>query len=883
MNWYILVKIQVLDLENIEFGDNGGELFMVDDNLNMEELIEKYLNEILKNIWIDEENQAAVRQFLYYCENIKKTNNFIPFNLLVESFDIKKGIELARKMTLTACKILGCEGKQYTEKEFNEYVFKTTQKKISIAVITDMSPDTPDNWDSIFERLKICKSIIKIYVKNEDQFPRLNEDSFFRWRFLNLHVKKNAMIPIDAYKKVLLELNNKGYVLKDEFLSALRDYIETVYTKAKYQDEEFVADAVLAIEQRVVSTLEHGKVLGENAVPLYEKNVDTENSELKGCFDKDEESTIGNAIELTKESQTENYIEKTLINDSNETNDNPSISNIKSMEDYFNDFYVSSNSINDFSGIKKKNAPDEIRVLIFPLSIYPTFDGQMICNQNNLKLKMYPDSHNAEVNENYKYCYQLEPIFIKLRKELEQGQIDYIIIAVTDKTTSDLGDKVCKFISKDTSYEIPLSPFDFISALSSRIGLLNEEKTESEVINEKIKNYISLIANDSNRNNLRIIPVTIDQGSNIEKPISSILNIIKTIKNTEEKKLVLEYDNHGGSRDAQMVLESIMSLIENDKKIRINKYSITGGGGEYTLSDSDIGPLKFVSGITEFRKYGKIQTLREFYPSSKITKSEDTFIKTLEHISMGIQFNNQEVFSNGLTDLKMISIENLPEGSYLKLFGNEILDDYNFIKIESKLEYTIGMIKWCSEKGYFQQCLSIIESIVPYVLAESGIINNEIKEESMLGRLTNNSNSKKKGKNEEINTYVFNNVFMHAPYLNAIKTLRKNTASAINISDIINECKKDYTDKNKYKPHDCFNQNFSVTTFDSKNSLAFLDKHKELKDIRNNSNHPRVVIGIAGKYNTDWMDIEKIKVRINDYIKTLSSLPQKAIEVKIRT
>ncbi len=246
---------------------------MENDYTNIEDKIEKYLNKMLKSIWLNEEIKASLRQFLYFCINTSKNEEIIPYNVLIETYSSKAGITLGRTMRSIGMEILKCNGKECTEEELNQYVLNHEEKALSISLVTDMLPTVPQNWDKVFNGLQANNKMIKIYVKNDQENKRLEEDSYFRWRFLNLHIKMKPIDSKDAYEYLLLKLEQKGYSFEDSFKSGIKEYVSTIYPTAKYQDEEFVLDAVKAVEQRMLSTGENVKLLKEKDIPLYKKNT----------------------------------------------------------------------------------------------------------------------------------------------------------------------------------------------------------------------------------------------------------------------------------------------------------------------------------------------------------------------------------------------------------------------------------------------------------------------------------------------------------------------------------------------------------------------------------------------------------------------------------
>lgn len=91
----------------------------------------------------------------------------------------------------------------------------------------------------------------------------------------------------------------------------------------------------------------------------------------------------------------------------------------------------------------------------------------------------------------------------------------------------------------------------------------------------------------------------------------------------------------------------------------------------------------------------------------------------MQTIAEGIQLCDVVKFENGLRDLSdaLSKLKKAPRDikntGYLTLFQELIRDSYGTKLLDNKHRSTIDEIKWCLEKGFIQQALTLLESKMP--------------------------------------------------------------------------------------------------------------------------------------------------------------------------
>lgn len=384
----------------------------------------------------------------------------------------------------------------------------------------------------------------------------------------------------------------------------------------------------------------------------------------------------------------------------------------------------------------------------------------------------------------------------------------------------------------------------------------------------------------------------------VNNPGEKFAEAVKYLRNRakEKPKLRVYMDTHGGLRGIQRVLEAMMILLE-DEGIEIEDIYSVEMGENYIFSEKDRFIIfKFVSGIKEFRCYGRNTTLTN-YLDDVLKQNEQSPDQELNgyirQVAQGIQWCDVSTFEDGLQELgKFFNVKKELEIPYLTIFTDSIKNDYK--KLLGK-HTVIDEIEWCCEKGFYQQALTLLESRMSGNLVKQGIlkVNGKYKEvkgkpgkyelknveyqregrEFTLNEIFNALIYSLKGKRLKGKGYdIFNQMEKcdyeeFEKYIYGKPSVKKEGKKYMNIMQSaekdVNAWLKDGIEnaapnrgKNNYDASEFFVNN--VKEDEKKTLRNLLVLHKTLKDVRNTFNH-------ASEYNE--YKPEKIIMALEAYVK----------------
>ena len=223
----------------------------------------------------------------------------------------------------------------------------------------------------------------------------------------------------------------------------------------------------------------------------------------------------------------------------------------------------------------------------------------------------------------------------------------------------------------------------------------------------------------------KFIPITVDEND----PYGGIAETVKVIREIKDcpdsGKLQLYMDSHGSFRIIQYSLQAIISLLSQEN-IEVSEYydvRFSGSTATITNQTATFQLFDFVSGINEFINYGRIQSLERYFEKLPKNATTEKLLHTIKEIAESIQLCEINQFQAGLKSLADFynNIDTDREvDAYLSLFTENIRHDYqNLLKLDHT---TLDEIQWCLDKGFYQQCLTLIEARIPQILSKKGIM-----------------------------------------------------------------------------------------------------------------------------------------------------------------
>lgn len=328
------------------------------------------------------------------------------------------------------------------------------------------------------------------------------------------------------------------------------------------------------------------------------------------------------------------------------------------------------------------------------------------------------------------YVYQLEPVpemlLEKFRDENNGEKLDEIIVLSTDQGTN----PVEKVWNKDRR------KFRLVSESGSKVS-------PYQFFKYRIKTYIDQKIKDSSDDkyplDFKLIEIkSTTQDNGVQEAISRILDEIRSDKNKDAQ---LYIDMHGGPRDQQDLLTSVISLLQfedsaNSKRLKPeNVFNVAYNNSKRTSTiqraRDTITIQNFVSGIHEVINYARTESLEEFIRMKKdwnLNGYESRLINAMKGLAQSIQLmdlSNFQTQENILYDLLQPDQfdnykDNANEASYIFMFIDSIKQSYR--ELFENGRSTPNEIRWCMKKGFYQQALTLIESKMPYYYMDHNFI-----------------------------------------------------------------------------------------------------------------------------------------------------------------
>lgn len=209
------------------------------------------------------------------------------------------------------------------------------------------------------------------------------------------------------------------------------------------------------------------------------------------------------------------------------------------------------------------------------------------------------------------------------------------------------------------------------------------------------------------------------------KTISSVISELRKYRETDND-LSLSIDIHGGPRETQMLIQSIISLLRFENIVSQENFTV-----RYN-TETHIGKIEpaydihqFVTGMSEFLSYGRSATLVDYYRGS-----DNELANLIEHISDAIQLCHINKFDDAIKDMKKYVDNYKEKGDFSDLFIDEIKASYGELMDVRDRNKVIYKVKWCVDHDFIQQALTIIESQMPYELLRRNIINYKYDNEN---------------------------------------------------------------------------------------------------------------------------------------------------------
>ena len=509
----------------------------------------------------------------------------------------------------------------------------------------------------------------------------------------------------DAYEYACRQLEEGGLTLTEEFREKLQIYVEAVYPEAVLHGAEFVRDLLIRIEDTRASSLRFSPTLTAADVPYSRK------AELLAEAAPEPKMPETSASELPEASDGAEM--KQLSGSGGAMPEAPEAPIELTNEAFAALAYELDGS---FSMTERERSREgrPINLLLLAMSTFPgpSADKSLICSD-------FIDQDHAAEGRKYTGRGQLDPVPKKVARDLQElGQaLDYVVLLCTAQT------------------ELPVAE---LSVQEGKQKYLIRNVSPVEFFKAQIERYL-------NPDTPHYDTIRVESGNParaVEETIQKIRGLAETSTAPDGQiKLRLFIDNHGGLRTTQMITQSVISLLETDAtRIKTQLYTVvndTKPDKYIAQSDEAMRITGFVSGIMEVINYSRTASLHQYFGAEPEMRVQD-IMNALDEIADGITWCNLQGFEAGLDHLRarisaqqnMSSTEEIALDSrrgvnetYLKLFLENIRNAYGAVLKQDRTP--VDEVRWCLEKGFYQQALALIEAKIPDLLHRRGVFSHD--------------------------------------------------------------------------------------------------------------------------------------------------------------
>ncbi len=268
-----------------------------------------------------------------------------------------------------------------------------------------------------------------------------------------------------------------------------------------------------------------------------------------------------------------------------------------------------------------------------------------------------------------------------------------------------------------------------------KIYVLKTEKAEKEIVqSERMSTYdffeqqLNTYCEVQEYKKPVLQPIDYDEKAKGEAAFESIFKMVSKIQNDGYSKDTNVYvDMTGGLRNSTMLLLSIMRLLQYSE-IHVEQvlYSnmITKEIEDVT---STYEVYDVIAGAQEFAQFGSVKTLSQYYEGKDRSKNLRDLLDRMNQFSENLKLCKANEFQSCLKELRM-SIQAFKE-SHSRENTSEKLFEILLTRIERDYKEIIDenvpipvIIKWCAERGFIQQALTLYTELIPVYLVDYKII-----------------------------------------------------------------------------------------------------------------------------------------------------------------
>ena len=219
------------------------------------------------------------------------------------------------------------------------------------------------------------------------------------------------------------------------------------------------------------------------------------------------------------------------------------------------------------------------------------------------------------------------------------------------------------------------------------------------------------------------VRIDYDERSQTEESIRQVLTMADTIRTFMEsqswlpEEVALHADFTGGFRHASMIMLSVMQLLKY-RGIRTMSVLYSNRNEQQVENVTDIYRMfNLISGADEFINFGSTREITAYMEGSEQTRETKRLLQTMRDFTNAVRICRTgkitplaKKLQEALRDFEQAGAVSLQEKIFLRIlevfkseYGSLLQDDFT----------NFDIIRWCVEKGYLQQAMTLCSEWIP--------------------------------------------------------------------------------------------------------------------------------------------------------------------------
>lgn len=202
------------------------------------------------------------------------------------------------------------------------------------------------------------------------------------------------------------------------------------------------------------------------------------------------------------------------------------------------------------------------------------------------------------------------------------------------------------------------------------------------------------------------------------------------------EEIILHVDLTGGMRHINMMMLDLTRLLEYSG-LTVGSLLYSNFGKKTVEELKNIYDLfQLIAGVEEFVNFGSVKALKNYYADKNLSEPLQKLLAAMENFAEAIKLCHYGQFSDAIINLHDAVRDFEPSSDdvqdiLMARLIERIREDYHRLIVNRDLD-DLEVIRWCLEKDYLQQALTLYTERIPEYLGEKRLITQRADESGKL-------------------------------------------------------------------------------------------------------------------------------------------------------